>query len=126
MSLRTPRATRIDTLFPYTTLVRSAHHHNDAPTDWDHERRGAGNAADRQSHNAAHNSLVESGRRRQRHDSDKANASCPEYKVCGYACDNHASLRDIHAGSVERRALPGAPPGHRPTAVPDELSAVPG
>src|SRR3546814_6279114 len=75
---------------------------NDAPTDWDHERRGAGNAADRQSHNAAHNSLVESGRRRQRHDSDKANASCPEYKVYGSACDNHASLRDIHAGSVER------------------------
>src|SRR3546814_8099035 len=65
-------------------------------------------------------------RSRQRHDSDKANASCPEYKVYGSACDNHASLRDIHAGSVERRELPGAHHGHRHIGVPDEVRAVPG
>src|SRR3546814_13536808 len=102
MIRRPPRSTRTNTLFPYTTLLRA-----------------------RQSHNAAHNSLVESGRRRQRHDSDKANASCPEYQVYGSACDNHASLRDIHAGSVDRPELPGVHHVPRHIAVPTDVRAFP-
>src|SRR3546814_18912146 len=42
MIRRPPRSTRTDTLFPYTTLFRSASHSASAPCRGDHQGDGAG------------------------------------------------------------------------------------
>src|SRR3546814_12317209 len=62
MILLPPRSTRTDTLFPYTTLVRSALYHLDPVAGgvlrWQHREFGAGGGRDRRHPRLPHRSRI--------------------------------------------------------------------